>query len=82
MLIEDAISLSVDRISDVGYLDIDAAAVGAKRVAEAQRLGVTPGKLNLVGKMIAYADNAENINKEEWLHKSVKDIMAETNKYK
>ena len=50
MLIEDAISLTVDRISDVGYLDIDAAAVGAKRVAEAQRLGVTPGKLNLVEK--------------------------------
>lgn len=121
--IEDAISLTVDKISDAGYLDSDAAgivittssdnmtkagelaqtlekvankgvdknnheavvnaeAVGAKRVAEAQKLGVTPGKLNLVEKMITYADNAENINKEEWLHKSVKDIMAETNKYK
>ena len=121
--IEDAISLTIDEISDAGYLDsnasgivittssdamtkagelvqtlekvvnkgveknnheavVTAEAVGADRVAEAQSLGVTPGKLNLVEKMMKYADNAENINKEEWLHKSVKDIMAKTNEYK
>jgi len=121
--IEDAISLTVDEISDEGYLDsnaggiviktssddmakaselaqtledvankgveknnheavVTADAVGADRVAEAQELGVTPGKLNLVEKMMECAGNAENINKEEWLHKSVKDIMAKTNEYK
>ena len=121
--IEDAISLTIDEISDAGYLDsntsgivittssdamtkagelvqtlekvvnkgveknnyeavVTAEAVGADRVAEAQALGVTPGKLNLVEKMMESADSTENINKEEWLHKSVKDIMAKTNEYK
>lgn len=121
--IEDAISLTIDEISDAGYLDsnasgivittssdamtkaselvqtlekvvnkgveknnheavVTAEAVGADRVAEAQALGVTPGKLNLVEKMMESADSSENINKEEWLHKSVKDIMAKTNEYK
>lgn len=121
--IEDAISLTIDQVSDAGYLDsndsgivittssndrtkaselvqtlekvanngveknnhaavVTAEAVGANRVAEAQALGVTPGKLNLVEKMIKSANSTENINKEEWLHKSVKDIMAKTKEYK
>ena len=121
--IEDAISLTVDEISDAGYLDsnvggvaittssddmdsagelaetletvvnnsveennheatVIAQAVGANRVAEARELGVTPGKLNLVEKMLENAENADTINKEEWLHKSVKDIMAKTKEYK
>lgn len=57
-------------------------AVGATRVAEARALGVTPGKLNLVEKLIESSGNAENIDMEEWLHKSVKDIMAQTKAYK
>ena len=61
---------------------VTAEAVGADRVAEAQELGVTPGKLNLVEKMMDCVGNAENINKEEWLNRSVKDIMAKTNEYK
>ncbi len=121
--IEDAISLTVDEISDAGYLDsnvggvaittssddmdsagelaetletvvnnsvednnheatVIAQAVGANRVAEARELGVTPGKLNLVEKMLENAENADTINKEEWLHKSVKEIMAKTKEYK
>lgn len=121
--IEDAISLTVDEISDAGYLDsnvggvaittssddmdsagelaetletvvnnsvednnheatVIAQAVGANRVAEARELGVTPGKLNLVEKMLESAENADTINKEEWLHKSVKDIMAKTKEFK
>ena len=59
-----------------------AQAVGANRVAEARELGVTPGKLNLVEKMLENAENADTINKEEWLHKSVKEIMAKTKEYK
>ena len=121
--IEDAISLTVDEISNAGYLDSDTGgivittssddmneakelaqtlekvvnksveknnhqavitseAVETERVAEARKLGVTPGKLNLVEKMIESSDNSEDLNKEEWLHKSVKDIMAKTNEYK
>ena len=121
--IEDAISLTVDEISDAGYLDsnvggvaittssddmesagelaetletvvnnsvednnheatVIAQAVGSNRVAEARELGVTPGKLNLVEKMLENAENADTISKEEWLHKSVKDIMAKTKEYK
>ena len=121
--IEDAISLTVDEISDAGYLDSNAGgvaittssddmdsagelaetletvvnnsvednnheatviaqAVGANRVAEARELGVTPGKLNLVEKMLENAENADTISKEEWLHKSVKEIMAKTKEYK
>ena len=59
-----------------------AQAVGANRVAEARELGVTPGKLNLVEKMLENAENADTISKEEWLHKSVKEIMAKTKEYK
>ncbi len=54
-------------------------AIGKKRVAEARELGVTPGKLRLVEKLIESSENPESINKEEWLNKPVKDIMAQTN---
>lgn len=57
-------------------------AVGAERVAEAQALGVTPGKLNLVEKLIESSDDPASINKTEWLNKSVKEIMAATNENK
>lgn len=78
-------------------------AVGAERVAEARELGVTPGKLNLVEKLMESAgisnnslsdnsisDNAisgnylseNNVYMTEWLHRSVKDILAETNRYR
>ncbi len=124
--IENAISLTIDELSDAGYLDngvLDNAiiiatssesddkaeelakdledvanetiaegeqeanviteAVGAKRVAQARELGVTPGKLNLVEKMIAASsDSEETIDKTEWLQKSVKEIMAKTKEYK
>lgn len=61
---------------------VTAESVGAKRVAEARELGVTPGKLNLVQKLIESSGNSEDIELEEWLHKSVKDIMAQTKEYK
>lgn len=49
-----------------------------RSVAEARELGVTPGKLNLVEKLQASATDIEDINVEEWLTKSVKEIMKET----
>jgi hypothetical protein len=61
---------------------VSAEAVGAERVAEAQTLGVTPGKLNLVEKMMAQAPDSGNLAREEWLNKSVKEIMAQTKQFK
>lgn len=57
-------------------------AVGATRVAEARALGVTPGKLNLVERLVESSGSADNIDMDEWLHKSVKDIMAQTKTYR
>ena len=56
--------------------------VNAVKLAEARALGVTPGKLNLVKKLIQSSGNAEEINMEEWLHKSVKETMAKIKEYK
>ena len=61
---------------------VNAEAVGAERVAEAKELGVTPGKLNLVQKLIESAEDPDSIDQTEWLNKSVKDIMAKTNENK
>jgi hypothetical protein len=62
--------------------EISAEAVGAERVAEAQQLGVTPGKLNLVEKMMSTALDSGTLNREEWLKRSVKDIMAQTKQFR
>ncbi|MHB1150832.1 MAG: anti-sigma-I factor RsgI family protein [Eubacteriales bacterium] len=56
----------------------NAEAVGKKRVEEAKELGVTPGKLNLVEKLKDSAADPDSIELNEWLNKSVKDIMAKT----
>lgn len=121
--IEDAISMTIDEISNAGYFDSEdggivitassddtaaadelvstledvatteleenndvaeviAEAVGEQRVKEASELGVTPGKLNLVEKLIESAGDSETIDMNEWLNRSVKDIMAQTKEYK
>ena len=71
---------AVKRAAEEEALDVEveSMAVGAARVEEARRLGVTPGKLNLVEKLKESAQNADDIDIEEWLNKSVKDIMKET----
>ncbi|MFA5341236.1 MAG: hypothetical protein WC332_05590 [Clostridia bacterium] len=53
-------------------------AVGLERVEEAKELGITPGKLNLIEKLIESSDDPESIDKEDWLDKSVKEIMELT----
>lgn len=55
-------------------IKIDCMAVGRERVEEARELGVTPGKLNLVQKLVASTENPEEIDVEEWLNKPVKEI--------
>ena len=71
---------AVKRAAEEEALDVEveSMAVGEARVQEAKRLGVTPGKLNLVEKLKESAQNADDIDIEEWLNKSVKDIMKET----
>ena len=54
--------------------EVEAEAVGKERVEEAKAMGVTPGKLNLVQKLIASSDDSEEIDVEVWLDKSVKEI--------
>ncbi len=57
---------------------VEAYSVGLERVEEARELGVTPGKLNLVEKLQASLADPDAVNIEEWLTKSVKEIMKAT----
>lgn len=56
-------------------VEVESESVGLERVMEARELGVTPGKLNLVEKLVESAQDPTSINIEEWLDKPVKDIM-------
>lgn len=60
-------------------------AVGSERVEEARKLNVTPGKLNLVQKLIASTDDFDDIDEEqlqELLELSVKEINKMTKAYR
>lgn len=61
---------------------VEAVSVGLERVREAQSLGTTPGKLNLVQKLQASVKDSGDINVQEWLQKPVKDIMKAVNSAK
>lgn len=61
---------------------VEAISVGLERVQKARELGVTPGKLNLVEKLQASAVDSDSIVLEEWLNKSVKEIMKATKENK
>lgn len=62
--------------------EIEAFRVDSSLVNEAKELGVTPGKLNLIEKLIDVADSSDSVNVEEWLEKSVKEIKKATKAYK
>ncbi|MEA5093902.1 MAG: anti-sigma factor domain-containing protein [Sedimentibacter saalensis] len=65
----------VEEIGETAEVEVEA--VGKERVEEARSLGVTPGKLNLVQKLVKSTEGvegAEEIDMEEWLDKSVKEI--------
>jgi hypothetical protein len=57
---------------------VEAYSVGLERVEEARELGVTPGKLNLVEKLQSSSSDPASVDIEEWLNRSVKDIMKAT----
>lgn len=66
---EDAVKSSGSEV------EVEAISVGRSRVLEAQKLGTTPGKLNLVQKLQASAQDSSTIDVQEWLKKPVKEIM-------
>lgn len=66
---EDAVKTSGSNV------EVEATSVGRSRVLEAQKLGTTPGKLNLVQKLQASVQDPASIDVQEWLKKPVKDIM-------
>lgn len=74
---------AVDRkISEEGNIAVvEAFSVASNRVDEAKELGITPGKLNLVEKLKEAAGTIETVDINEWLDKSVKDIMKATKEY-
>ena len=57
---------------------VETLSVGKALVKEADELGVTPGKLNLVKNLVKAAGDETQIQMQEWLGKSVKEIMTET----
>lgn len=61
---------------------VEVSSVGLERVEIARELGVTPGKLNLVEKLQAASSEPNQIKLEDWLNKSVKEIMKATKEYK
>ena len=52
--------------------------VEQEQIQEAKKLGITPGKLNLIEKMKASSPDPNSIIIEDWSHKSVKEIMKAT----
>lgn len=56
-------------------VEVEVSNVDSERVQEAKELGVTPGKLNLVEKLQASAEDPDSIVLEDWIHKPVKVIM-------
>ncbi|MEG0125334.1 MAG: hypothetical protein RR816_04555 [Clostridia bacterium] len=56
---------------------VESIAVTQAQLDEANLMGVTPGKMLLVQRMMAENPGSEPINMAEWLQKPVKDILAE-----
>lgn len=79
----ETLTASVTKKMDIDGIttELRVEAVGYERVLEARELGVTPGKLNLVEKLIEASED-ESVDQREWLQKSVKDIMVKTKEAK
>ncbi|MBC8591369.1 DUF5666 domain-containing protein [Wansuia hejianensis] len=55
---------------------------GKDMVEKANELGITPGKLNLIYKLMDAADGVAEINVEDWIDRSVQEIQREIKFYK
>jgi hypothetical protein len=73
--VKTEIETTLEEKGEDTVVEVESISVGYDRVQEAAKLGVTPGKLNLVEKLQASSDNPEGIVTEEWLNKPVKEIM-------
>lgn len=60
--------------SDEIDVDVEVEAVGRERVTEARKLGITPGKLNLIEKLRDSTDDPDDFVIEDWVDKSVQEI--------
>ncbi len=60
-------------------VEVQGVSVGYDRVQEARDLGITPGKLNLIQKLIAGSADPDSISIEDWINMPVKDIMHAIN---
>lgn len=54
---------------------------GKDMVKKAKGLGITPGKLNLIYKLMETADGIFKINVEDWVDSSVQEIQQEIKFY-
>lgn len=79
-LTDELIDKIRDAVEDVisQEVEVEVMGVGYTRVQEARKLGVTPGKLNLVEKLKASSTDPDSIVISEWVNKPVKEIMQAT----
>lgn len=63
-------------------IEVEVVGVGRERVEEARKIGITPGKLNLIQKLQEAAGNPEDFDINKWKDASVKEIMKEVKYYK
>jgi len=73
--LKDNAQLAVDE--NAVNAEVSCNKIGYDRVKEANKLGVAPGKLNLVQKLAECSENPKTFVINDWLNKSVKDIMKE-----
>jgi len=75
--LEASVEAQIDESGDTIVFEV--VSVDQERVQRAKELGITPGKLELIEKLQRSVENPEDIVIEEWIDKSVKEIMKETN---
>ncbi len=68
-------TIEQDTTENGDTVEVEAVSVGLERVQKARELGVTPGKLNLVEKLQASAQDPASVDIQLWLDKPVKEIM-------
>ena len=71
----------VEDFGDMVAVDVEESEDGlnknAERFANAEKFGITAGKMNLLEKLNSYYDEESVADYSEWANKSVKEIMAE-----
>ncbi len=63
-------------------VEVAAEGVGQNRVQDAKALGITPGKLNLIEKLKQSAGPDTQVEIDDWIDKSVKEIIWQTKENK